>query len=95
MLATRNVMDEPEDLLQLVLGMTSPGLFNEVFAEGPQQPEDRLSEWFDQKTATFGGADVVETVRRLVGSVQRFDFGGRTARAGWRTSSRRSPSLGC
>ena len=75
MLATQNVMDEPEDLLQLVLGMTSPALFNEVFAEASRQPQDRLSDWFDQKTATFGGADVLDTVKRLVGSVQRFDFG--------------------
>jgi ERCC4-related helicase len=75
MLATQNVMDEPEDLLQLVLGMTSPALFNAVFVEASRQPQERLSDWFDQKTATFGGADVVDTVRRLVGSVQRFDFG--------------------
>ena len=33
MLAFSQVMDEPEDLLQLVLGMTSPSLFREIFSE--------------------------------------------------------------
>jgi hypothetical protein len=33
-----------------------------------------LSNWFDSKTATFGGQDVVDTVKHLIGNVQRFDF---------------------
>lgn len=73
-LALRQVMAEPEDLLQLVLGMTSPGLFREVFAEAPTVPLESLSEWFDRKTARFGGRDVLEVVRDLVGHCARFDF---------------------
>jgi hypothetical protein len=69
-----SVMDEPEDLLQLVLGMTSPGLFRELFADAAAVPPERLSEWFDQKTARFGGQDVLRTVRDLVGHCARFDF---------------------
>jgi superfamily II DNA/RNA helicase len=61
------VMDEPEDLLQLVLGMTSPSLFRELFSEADGVPGERLSEWFDQKTARFGGEDAVDVVRSLVG----------------------------
>jgi superfamily II DNA or RNA helicase len=74
MLAFGNVMDEPEDLLQMVLGMTSPALFRELFAEAPQVPADSLGTWFDQKTATFGGRDVIETVNEIVGNCDRFDF---------------------
>lgn len=68
------VMPEREDLLQLVLGMTSPHLFDEVFAEAPNVGEEDLNSWFDQKTAQFGGHDVLETVRNLVGHSSRFDY---------------------
>lgn len=74
MMAFGQVMDEPEDLLQLVLGMTSPSLFREMFAEGEAVPRESLSNWFDQKTASFGGQDAVETVKNLVGNCARFDF---------------------
>src|SRR5262249_30109284 len=73
-LALRQVMAEPEDLLQLVLGMTSPRLFREVFAEAPAVPPESLSGGFDSKTARFGGRDVLEVVRDLVGHCARFDF---------------------
>jgi hypothetical protein len=74
MLAFGHVMDEPEDLLQMVLGMTSPALFRELFAEAPQVPADSLGTWFDQKTATFGGRDVIATVKEIVGNCDRFDY---------------------
>ena len=73
-LALNQVMDEPEDLLQLVLGMTSPQLFNEIYSEAASVGEDKLSTWFNQKTAHFGGRDAVDTVRDLVGNTSRFDF---------------------
>jgi ERCC4-related helicase len=73
-LALGQVMDEPEDLLQLVLGMTSQTLFTELFSKGSQQSRDTLSQWFDQQTAHFGGVDVVQTVRDLVGNARQFDF---------------------
>ena len=66
-------MDEPEDLLQLVLGMTSPTLFTDLFSKGSQcrgqpervvRPEDRALRW----------VDVVQTVRDLVGNARQFDF---------------------
>ena len=74
MLAFGQVMEEPEDLLQMVLGMTSPSLFREIFADAGGVPTGKLSEWFDQKTASFGGRDVIETVRNLVGNCSKFDF---------------------
>jgi ERCC4-related helicase len=72
--AISQVMAEPEDLQQLVLGMTSPQLFRELFAEGASVPSDSFDRWFDRKTATFGGRDVLETVRDLLGHSARFDF---------------------
>lgn len=72
--ALAKAMDEPEDMLQLVLGMTSPTMFRDIFAEAPAVPAASLSNWFDQKTATFGGHDVIETVRELVGNCAKFDF---------------------
>lgn len=56
MRALGGAMDEPEDLLQLVLGMTSPSLFTDLFATGAAVSEDRLDNWFNTKTKTFGGA---------------------------------------
>lgn len=73
-LALRQVMDDPEDMLQLVLGMTSPNVFREVFAEADRVGQGSLASWFDQKTAQFGGRDAIETVRDLVGHSARFDF---------------------
>jgi len=67
------VMEEPEDLLQLVLGTTSPKLFREIFSEAHLH-KDNLNQWFDSKTATFGGQDAVATVKEIVGSCNKFDF---------------------
>ncbi len=67
-------MDEPEDLLELVLGMTSPAMFREIFSEAGSVSPESLNKWFDEKTATFGGQDVLSTVRDLVGHCAHFDF---------------------
>ena len=67
-------MDEPEDLLDLVLGTAAPSLFAGLYAEGAGIPLDSLGKWFDSKTARFGGRDAVATVRDLVGHCARFDF---------------------
>lgn len=74
MTALGEVMDEPEDLLELVLGMASPGMFREVFSGAESIPEGSLASWFDEKTARFGGKDVIDTVRSLVGHCEHFDF---------------------
>jgi len=74
MRALGGAMDEPEDLLQLVLGMTSPSLFTELFTDGATVPSGRLDNWFDTKAKTFGGKDAIETVRTLMGNFSRFDY---------------------
>lgn len=74
MLALGQAMDEPEDLLQLVLGMTSPSLWRELFVEAREVPRESLAQWFDHRTAQFGNKDVIKTVQDLIGNCARFDF---------------------
>lgn len=75
-LAFQGAMDDPEDMRQLVIGMASPRMFTKVFADAnPRLSGQRLEEWFNTKTATFGGKDAVGAVRSLFGNVARFDFG--------------------
>lgn len=69
-------MDDPEDMLQLVLGMSSGTDYERIFADAPRTASgSELSRWFDAKTATFGGERAVDFVKALVGNVARFDFG--------------------
>jgi superfamily II DNA or RNA helicase len=74
MRALGRVMREPEDLFQLVLGMSSPALFREIFTDATNVPAESLDDWFDTKTAQFGGRDVLTAVQALVGNCARFDF---------------------
>lgn len=48
-------MDNPENIMQLVIGMQKPDMFNTLFTEGEQiaKREDNLDEWFDAKTQTL------------------------------------------
>lgn len=72
-------MEEAEDIAQLVIGMQGGRFFDELFAEGatavPGNKRERLADWFDARTATFGGRDALETVQAMLGQVARFDFG--------------------
>ena len=72
--ALGHAMDEPEDLMQMVLGMAGPGFFNELFTEGQSVRPDRLDEWFDARTRSLGGRSAIETVTDLVGHCQSFDL---------------------
>ncbi|WPL15709.1 RNA polymerase-associated protein RapA [Thiorhodovibrio winogradskyi] len=76
MQALGSAMDEPEDLLQLVLGMTDKSLFTELFSQANSVPRERLADWFDEKTKTFGGSAALDTVKALVGNVAKFDCQG-------------------
>lgn len=73
-IALGQVMAEPEDMLQVVLGMTSPAFFRELFAGAARESRDSVGRWFDEKAASFGGKDVVQAVVDLVGHAARFDF---------------------
>ena len=72
--ALGHAMDEPEDLMQMVLGMAGPSFFNELFAEGQEVHRERLDQWFDAKTRSLGGRDAISTVLDLVGHCQSFDL---------------------
>ena len=72
--ALGHAMDEPEDLMQMVLGMAGPSFFNELFAEGQSVRADRLDEWFDAKTRSLGGKSAIATVTDLVGHCQSFNL---------------------
>ena len=74
--AFSQTMEDPEDITQLVIGMTENNLFNEIFSNVPDWEGERLSSWFDQKTARLGGVEVTEAARTLAGSAARFDFRG-------------------
>lgn len=67
-------MDEPEDLLQLILGMNKPGFFTELFSQAVHKSEESLTNWFDAKAGTFGGEAAIETVKTLVGNATRFEY---------------------
>jgi ERCC4-related helicase len=69
------VMEEREDMFMLVLGMTPPGLFNNLFGAAPANVgKDSLNSWFDKATAKFGEKDVIETVKEIIGNISRFDY---------------------
>lgn len=72
--ALDHAMDEPEDLMQMVLGMAGPGFFNELFGEGPGVRPERLDDWFDAKARSLGGRAAISTVLDLVGHCQSFDL---------------------
>jgi hypothetical protein len=72
--ALGQVMDDPEDMKQLVLGMASPSLFQTLFGSAPREKE-LVKGWFDSQAATLGGQDMIAAVRDLVGHCSRFDFG--------------------
>lgn len=74
MFSLQHVMDDPDDLFQLVLGMTPPSLFTETFVGASDIKKDSLSDWFDEKSSSFGGRDVIETVKDLVGHSAKFDY---------------------
>ena len=76
MSALSGAMDEPEDLLQLVLGMSSSSMFSELFSEGQFVKKGRLDDWFDKKAETLGGESAIDTVKALVGNATRFDLSG-------------------
>ena len=69
------VMEEKEDLFQLVLGMTPPAMFRDLFAYAPQDgDEEKLTRWYNAQTATFGGEDIFKVVQDMVGNAAKFNY---------------------
>ena len=74
--ALTQTMEDPEDIAQLVIGMTENNVFSEIFSRAPDWEGERLSSWFDEKSAKLGGTDLIEAARTLAGNIARFDFRG-------------------
>lgn len=74
MRAVGSAMDEPEDLLQLVLGMSGERIFDQLFAGAASVSRERLDTWFDEVAGTLGGDSAVKTVQELVGHAASFDL---------------------
>jgi len=74
MLAIGSAMDEPEDLLQLVLGMSGERIFEQLFVGAAGVPRERLDVWFDETTGTLGGTPALQAVQDLVGHAASFDL---------------------
>ena len=66
-------MEDPEDLLQLVLGMQDNATFNKLFFNAFDNKEG-LKNWFDKETQTLGEHSVIETVNKLVGNAAKFNL---------------------
>ena len=69
-------MDDPEDMMQLVLGMQSSKYFSNVFSEGSLQKKGNFNSWFDASTQNFGNIDAINTVKNLVGNAAKFNLAG-------------------
>lgn len=69
-----NVMDAPEDLGSLVLGMAPSSTYRDLFTEASKVSRERLDGWFDQQTSTFAGQDAVDLAKEMVGNCAKFDF---------------------
>ncbi|MET2853362.1 DEAD/DEAH box helicase [Vibrio owensii] len=74
MRALGSAMDEPEDLMQLILGMTDAKVFNELFSGAVGKSKESLGQWFDSKAGTFGGQSAIKTVQDLVGHADKFEY---------------------
>lgn len=74
MRALGSAMDEPEDLMQLVLGMSDASLFDDIFSGAIGVKREKLDAWFDNTTGTLGGESAIQTVRELIGHAESFDL---------------------
>lgn len=74
MRALGTAMDEPEDLLQLVLGMSGERLFEDLHSGVVDVNREKLDAWFDKVTGTLGGQSAIQKVHDLVGRAMSFDL---------------------
>jgi ERCC4-related helicase len=66
-------VDDPEDLMQLVLGMKDNNFYNNLYSEAKK---DNLKTWFDAQTQTFGDESAIKTVEKMIGNAARFNLSG-------------------
>ena len=73
MKALGKVMDNPEDLLMMVIGMQDQAFYDSLYMEGGVHGND-FDSWFDQKTKTFGSQDALEFIQSMVSNASSFDL---------------------
>jgi len=66
-------VDDPEDLMQLVLGMQDNKFYNNLYSK---ENGNNLKTWFDAQTQTFGDESVIKTVEKMIGNAARFNLVG-------------------
>ncbi|WP_270934138.1 DEAD/DEAH box helicase [Falsiroseomonas oryzae] len=66
-------MADPEDAMQLVLGIANSSALEPLFSAAPHEGD--LRGWFDAGSKRLGEESVLDFVRRMLGNVERFDFG--------------------
>ena len=72
--ALSHTMEDPEDIAELVIGMTENSIYNEMFSRVPDWEGESLKSWFDEKSARLGGSEALDAARSLAGNIARFDF---------------------
>lgn len=68
------VMKQPEDLLQLVIGMEDARFYESLFSEALRHQPETVDEWFDQKMQTFGKKSALDTLGTIAGNASHFDL---------------------
>ena len=69
-----HVMDSPEDMKQMVLGVEDPGFYSSLFSKGIRKDKETLSSWFDAKTKSLGNQAAIDTIRGIETRAARFDL---------------------
>ncbi len=69
-----SAMEDPEDFKWLILGMQDESFYNNLQMEARKIPKEKFTDWFDAKTKTFSGKEVINTVKNLVGHSDKFNF---------------------
>ena len=67
-------MDDPDDMMMLVLGMQSDSFYDSLYTEALSIPKEHQQEWFNQKTQTFGGKSAIEVATQLGLNAARFNL---------------------
>ncbi|MDR1582157.1 MAG: DEAD/DEAH box helicase [Prevotellaceae bacterium] len=68
-----NATEDPEDLMELVLGMKDTNFYNRLYSDADR---NNLQSWFNSATGTLGDETAVQTINRLVGNAAKFNLAG-------------------
>jgi hypothetical protein len=70
-------MEDPDDMLQIVLGTQPPQLFTEVMEKTNfDDAKQSVDSWFDKTTGRFGGESAVSTAKKLGLNANKFNLSG-------------------